>query len=96
MPWLRGRLVPDRKSDCYGEVGYHGTHGHQNCCHGLNHMENGGLNRERGQGVSHDSHNDRVKKLTVKHFCEMGEYKYSIFQYNMLCYLACTPITQNA
>ena len=45
-------------------------------------------------GQFHDSHNDRVKKLAVKHFFEMGEYKYSIFQYNMLCYLACTPITQ--
>ena len=49
MPWLKDRLVSDRKSDCYEEVGYHGTHGHQNCCHDLNHMENGGLNRERGQ-----------------------------------------------
>ena len=29
MPWLRDKLVSDRKSGCYGEVGYHGTHGHQ-------------------------------------------------------------------
>ena len=49
MPWLRDRLVSDRKSDCYGEVSYYCTHGHQNYCHGLNHMENRGLNRERGQ-----------------------------------------------
>ena len=43
-----GYEIVDRKSDCYGEVGHHGTHGHHNCCHGLNHMENGGLDRERG------------------------------------------------
>ena len=28
-------------------------------------------------GELYDSHNDRVKKLTVKHFCEMGEYNNS-------------------
>ena len=49
MPWLRDTLVSDRKPGCYGEVGYHGTHGHQNYCLGLNHMENGGLDRETGQ-----------------------------------------------
>ena len=51
MPWLslRGRLVSDRKSDSQEEVGCHGTHGHQNCCHGLNHVGNGGVDRERGQ-----------------------------------------------
>ena len=25
MPWFRDKLVSDRKSGCYGEVGYHGT-----------------------------------------------------------------------
>ena len=49
MPWLRDRLVSDRKSACYGEVCCHGTHGHQNCCLGLNHTESGGLDRETGQ-----------------------------------------------
>ena len=28
----------------------------------------------------YDSHNARVKKLTVKHFCEMGEYNNSILK----------------
>ena len=46
MPWLRDTLVSDRKPGCYGGVGYHG---HQNYCLGLNHMENGGLDRETGQ-----------------------------------------------
>ena len=32
MPWLRDKLVFRQKSGCYGEVGYHGTHGHQNYC----------------------------------------------------------------
>ena len=80
MPWLRGRLVSDRKSDCQGEVGCHGTHEHQNCYHGLNHVESRGLDREEVGSVFgelYDSHNDRVKKLTVKHFCEMGEYNNS-------------------
>ena len=49
MPWLRDTLVSDRKPGCYGGVGYHGTHGHQNYYLGLNHMENGGLDRETGQ-----------------------------------------------
>ena len=40
MPWLRDRLVSDRKSGCYGEVGCHGTHGYRNCRHGMSHMEN--------------------------------------------------------
>ena len=31
-------------------------------------------------GQLHDSHNNRDKKLTVKHFCEMGEYNNSIFK----------------
>ena len=51
MPWLRDKLVSDRKSDCYDEeVSCHGTHEHHNdFCLGLNHMENGGLGREAGQ-----------------------------------------------
>ena len=35
MPWLRDKLVFRQKSGCYGEVGYHSTHGHQNYCLGL-------------------------------------------------------------
>ena len=31
----RDRTVSDRKSGCYGEVGCHGTHGYQNCRHGM-------------------------------------------------------------
>ena len=42
-------IVSDRKSDCYEEVSCHGTHEHHNFCLGLNHMESGGLDRERGQ-----------------------------------------------
>ena len=75
-------IVSDRKSDCQGKVGCHGTHGNQNCCHGLNHVENGGFNRER-LGVSLVSCMTvtmTVKKLTVKHFCEMGEYNNSILK----------------
>ena len=49
MPWLRDTLVSDRKPGCNGGVGYHGTHGHQNYYLDLNHMENGGLDRETGQ-----------------------------------------------
>ena len=49
MPWLRNKLVFRQKFGCYGEVGYHGTHGHQNCCLGLKHMGNGGFDRETGQ-----------------------------------------------
>ena len=30
-------------------MGYHDTHGHQNYCLGLNHMGNGGFDRETGQ-----------------------------------------------
>ena len=40
-----------RKYGCYGEVGYHGTHVHQNYCLGLNHMENEVLDRERETGL---------------------------------------------
>ena len=46
MPWLRDKLVFRQKSGCYGEVGYHGRHGHQI---GLNHMGIGGFDRETGQ-----------------------------------------------
>ena len=35
---------------CSGEVGCHDIHGHQNGCHGLSHMENGGLDRSRETG----------------------------------------------
>ena len=80
MPWLRGRLVSDRKSDCQGEVGCHGTHGHQNCCHGWNHVENGGLDRERS-GVSLVScmtvTMTELNSLLSSIFCEMGEYNNS-------------------
>ena len=50
MPWLRDKLVFRQKSGSYGEVGYHGTYGHQNYCLGLNHMGNGGgFDRETDQ-----------------------------------------------
>ena len=46
MSWLRDKLVSDRKSVCYGEVGYYGTHGHhdlflcQALLYGSNHDSN--------------------------------------------------------
>ena len=46
MPWLRDKL----------EVGYHGTHGHQNYCLGLNHMGNGGFDREECLWPVYDSY----------------------------------------
>ena len=46
MLWFRDKLVSDRKSGCYGEVGYHG---HQDYCLCLNHVENGWLDRVTGQ-----------------------------------------------
>ena len=84
MPWLRDRLVSDRKSDCYGEVGCHGTHGYQNCRHGMSHMENGGLDRETHQECHWTVYYSRYawqrsKKFTVKHFCEMGMPKSTIY-----------------
>ena len=51
MPWLRDKLVFRQKSGCYGEVGYHVTHGHQNYCLGLNHMGNGGLTEKQVKSV---------------------------------------------
>ena len=59
------------------------THGHQNCCHDLCHMENGELGRETGQSVFgqfHDSPHDRVEMLTVKHYCEMDEHNIFFFK----------------
>ena len=84
MPWFRDRLVSDRKSGCYGEVGCHGTHGYQNCRHGMSHMENGGLDRETHQECHwtvYDGHHawQRSKEFTVKHFCEMGVPKSTIY-----------------
>ena len=54
-------------------MGHYGTHGHQNYCLGLNHMENGGLDRETGQECVwpvYDSY--RGKRFTVKYFYVMG------------------------
>ena len=83
MPWLRDRLVSDSKSGCYGEVGCHGTHGYQNCHHGMSHMENGGLGRETGQSVFgqfYDSPHGRVEMFTVKDYCEMDEHNIFYFK----------------
>ena len=49
MPWLE--LRDTLKPGCYGEVSCHGTHGHQNYCLGLNHMENGGLEEKQVRSV---------------------------------------------
>ena len=69
-----GSEISDKKPCCYGEVGYHGTHGPPNYCLGLNHMEMEGLtDREIGQECLwpvYDSH--LGKTFTVKHFCVMG------------------------
>ena len=65
---LRDKLVSDRKSDCYEEVSCHGTHEHHrdnDFCLGLNHMENGGLDRETGQECLwpvYDSHHAWQRK----------------------------------
>ena len=94
MPWLRDRLVSDRKSGCW-EEGCHGTHGYQNCCCGLCHMENGGLGRETGQSVFgqfYDSPHGRVEAFTVKHYCEMGEHNIFYFKTKYIVLFG-TPIS---
>ena len=85
MPWLRDRLVSDRKSGCYGDMDIKIAIM----------MENGGLDRETHQKCHwkvYDSHHawQRSKKFTVKHFCEMGVPKSTI--YSILKYIVLTII----
>ena len=73
MPWLRDS---NRNPDCYGKWYKFAV-----IVWTVWKIE-GSIEKEVKSvfGQFYDSHNDWVKKLTVKHFCEMGEYNNSILK----------------